>query len=68
MDYRQRATIAEQKVAELTKVIEGKPDHECYKWFVELIRRHLNQSENVPPQHLAFQVKQLKMARGHLIK
>lgn len=61
--YRQRATQAEQAAAELRAQLKQKPD---YKWFVELVRRHLGQSEEVRPQQLAHQVKQLKEARGSM--
>lgn len=59
--YRVRATRAEQEAALLRKELARRPN---YEWFVELIRRHLNQADSVPPQHLAVQVKQLKQARG----
>ncbi|QQG32306.1 hypothetical protein CkP1_0274 [Citrobacter phage CkP1] len=65
MDYRQRATKAEQENAELRAQLAKQPN---YEWFVELIRRHLNQKDSVPVQHLAHQVKQLKNVRGHLIE
>lgn len=61
--YRQRATQAEQAAAQLRTQLKQKPD---YKWFVELVRRHLGQSEEVCPQQLAHQVKQLKEARGSM--
>ncbi|AGE48216.1 hypothetical protein CPTAKMNP4_253 [Salmonella phage vB_SenM-AKM_NP4] len=65
MDYRQRATIAEQENAKLRAELSKRPK---YEWFVELIRRNLNQDENIPLQHLAHQVKQLKNARGKLVE
>lgn len=60
-DYRARATRAEQLVADLIRELDKKPD---YLWFVDLIRKNLNQSEDISPQKLAHQVKQLKQARG----
>lgn len=59
--YRARATRAEQEAARLREELARRPN---YEWFVELIRRHLRQSDSVPPQQLAVQVKQLKNARG----
>ena len=59
--YRVRATRAEQEAARLRKELARRPN---YEWFVELIRKHLRQSDSVPPQHLAVQVKQLKNGRG----
>lgn len=58
-DYRARATRAEQEAARLREELARRPD---YKWFVELVRKHLKQGESVCPQHLAHQVKQLKEA------
>lgn len=60
-NYRERATKAEQEAARLRKELEKRPN---YEWFVELIRRHLKQSDKTSPQRLAHQVKQLKEARG----
>lgn len=64
-DYRARATKAEQECARLRRELAQRPR---FEWFVELVRKHLEQDHTVPPQHLAHQVKQLKMARNHLIK
>lgn len=60
-NYRARATQAEQKNARLIEQLTKRPN---YEWFVELIRSHLGQSPETPPQHLGVQVKQLKQSRG----
>lgn len=58
-DYRVRATRAEQESAKLREELAKRPN---YEWFVELVRKHLKQEEDVCPQRLAHQVKQLKEA------
>lgn len=58
-DYRVRATHAEQEAARLREELAKRPN---YEWFVELVRKHLKQGEDVCPQRLAHQVKQLKEA------
>lgn len=59
--YRQRATKAEQENAQLKERLAKQPNHQ---WFVDLVRKHLGQAADVHPSKLAFQVKQLKEARG----
>jgi hypothetical protein len=58
-NYRARATRAEQESAKLREELAKRPN---YEWFVELVRKHLKQEEDVCPQRLAHQVKQLKEA------
>ena len=60
-NYRQRATKAEHENVRLRRQLAREPNH---KWFVDLIRKHLGQAADVHPSKLAFQVKQLKEARG----
>lgn len=62
--YRQRATKAEQKNQLLINELSKRPN---YEWFVNKVRLNLKQAENISPQMLAFQVKQLKQYRGSLI-
>ena len=42
--YRVRATRAEQEAARLREELARRPN---YEWFVELIRKHLRQSDSV---------------------
>jgi hypothetical protein len=58
-NYRARATRAEQEAARLREELAKRPNHE---WFVELVRKHLEQPDSVCPQRLAVQVKQLKQS------